>query len=276
MNKVVLITGGSSGIGKSIGEFLHHKGFVVYGTSRNPERVLNSVFPLIALDVRNADSIHSAVAKVIAISGRLDVVINNAGVGITGPLEEIPMEEIKNNFETNFFGPIEVMKAVLPQMRSQQSGLIINITSIAGYMGLPYRSIYSASKGALELITEALRMEVKSFGIQITNIAPGDFATNIAAGRFHAPVIKGSAYEVSYGNKLKTMDEHVDSGSNPNEMAEAVFAVIQNPNPKIHYKVGAFMQKFSIVLKRILPDKVYEKMLMNHYKLCRIIAPILQ
>lgn len=267
MNKVVLITGGSSGIGKSIGEFLHHKGFVVYGTSRNPDRVLNSVFPLIALDVRNADSIQSAVAKVISISGRLDVVINNAGVGITGPLEEIPMEEIKNNFETNFFGPIEVMKAVLPQMRSQQSGLIINVTSIAGYMGLPYRSVYSASKGALELITEALRMEVKSFGIQITNIAPGDFATNIAAGRFHAPVIKGSAYEVSYGNNLKTMDEHVDSGSNPNEMAEAVFAIIQNPSPKIHYKVGAFMQKFSIVLKRILPDKVYEKMLMNHYKL---------
>ncbi|HEU4789588.1 MAG TPA: SDR family oxidoreductase [Flavobacterium sp.] len=267
MNKVVLITGGSSGIGKSIGEFLHHKGFVVYGTSRNPERVLNSIFPLLNLDVRNADSIHSAVDKIIATSGRLDVVINNAGVGITGPLEEIPMEEIKNNFETNFFGPIEVMKAVLPQMRSQQSGLIINITSIAGYMGLPYRSIYSASKGALELITEALRMEVKSFGILITNIAPGDFATNIAAGRFHAPVIKGSPYEESYGNNLKTMDEHVDSGSNPNEMAEAVYTVIQNSNPKIHYKVGAFMQKFSIVLKRILPDKVYEKMLMDHYKL---------
>jgi NAD(P)-dependent dehydrogenase (short-subunit alcohol dehydrogenase family) len=267
MNKVVLITGGSSGIGKSIGEFLHHKGFVVYGTSRNPEGVLNSIFPLIALDVRNADSIHSAVTKIIATSGRLDIVINNAGVGITGPLEEIPMEEIKNNFETNFFGPIEVMKAVLPQMRLQQSGLIINITSIAGYMGLPYRSVYSASKGALELITEALRMEVKSFGIHITNIAPGDFATNIAAGRFHAPVIKGSAYENVYANILKEMDSHVDSGSNPNEMAEAVFAIIQNPSPKIHYKVGAFMQKFSIVLKRILPDKVYEKMLMNHYKL---------
>jgi NAD(P)-dependent dehydrogenase (short-subunit alcohol dehydrogenase family) len=267
MNKVVLITGGSSGIGKSIGEFLHHKGFVVYGTSRNPERVLNSVFPLIALDVRNADSIHSAVAKIIAASGKLDVVINNAGVGITGPLEEIPMNEIRNNFETNFFGPIEVMKAVLPQMRSQKSGLIINITSIAGYMGLPYRSIYSASKGALELITEALRMEVKSFGIQITNIAPGDFATNIAAGRFHAPVVKGSDYEVVYDSILKEMNGHVESGSNPNEMAESVFAVIQNPNPKIHYKVGAFMQKFSIVLKRVLPDKMYEKMLMNHYKL---------
>lgn len=267
MNKVVLITGGSSGIGKSIGEFLHHKGFVVYGTSRNPEKVLNAIFPLIALDVRDVDSINKAVAKVIAISGRLDVVINNAGVGITGPLEEIPTSEIKNNFETNLFGPIEVMKAVLPQMRVQQSGLIINITSIAGYMGLPYRSVYSASKGALELITEALRMEVKPFGIQITNVAPGDFATNIAAGRFHAPLLKGSAYEKTYGETLKTMDQHVNSGSNPNEMAEAVYKIIQTKEPKIHYKIGVFMQKFSIVLKRILPDKVYEKMLMNHYKL---------
>ena len=267
MNKVVLITGGSSGIGKSIGAFLHQKGFIVYGTSRNPEKITDSIFPLVALDVRDVKSIQSAVTQIILETGRLDIVINNAGVGITGPLEEIPMDEIKNNFETNFFGPIEVMKAALPQMRSQQSGLIINITSIAGYMGLPYRSVYSASKGALELITEALRMEVKSFGIQITNVAPGDFATNIASGRYHAPVIKGSAYEKVYSNVLKTMDEHVDSGSNPNEMAEAVFQIIQNSEPKIHYKVGAFMQKFSIVLKRLLPDKVYEKMLMNHYKL---------
>ncbi len=267
MSKVVLITGGSSGIGKAIGDFLFHKGFTVYGTSRNPKKVSNSLFPLIALDVREVASIQSAVATIIQEAGRLDIVINNAGVGITGPLEEIPMEEIKNNFETNFFGPIEVMKAALPQMRVQQSGLIINITSIAGYMGLPYRSVYSASKGALELITEALRMEVKSFGIQITNVAPGDFATNIAAGRFHAPVVQGSAYEKVYAGVLKTMNEHVDSGSNPNEMAEALYQIIQNPNPKIHYKVGAFMQKFSIVLKRILPDKVYEKMLMNHYKL---------
>lgn len=267
MSKVVLITGGSSGIGKSIGEFLHQKGYVVFGTSRNPEKIQGSVFPLVALDVRDVDSIQKAVTEVIGKSGRIDVVINNAGVGITGPIEEIPTQEIKNNFETNLFGPIEVIKAVLPQMRSQKSGLIINITSIAGYMGLPYRGIYSASKGALELITEALRMETKSFGIHITNVAPGDFATNIAAGRYHAPVIAGSAYEKPYGNTLQEMNTHVDSGSNPNEMAEAIYAIIQNPNPKIHYKVGAFMQKFSIVLKRILPDKVYEKMLMNHYKL---------
>lgn len=265
--KVILITGGSSGIGKSIGEFLHHKGFVVYGTSRNPERILDSVFPLVPLDVRDSTSIQAAVDHVIARSGRLDIVVNNAGIGITGPLEEIPTIEMKNHFDTNFFGPIAVMKLVLPQMRKQGVGLIINITSIAGYMGLPYRSLYSASKGALELITESLRMEVKSFGIHITNIAPGDFATNIASGRYHAPVIKGSPYEKTYGESLRTMDAHVDAGSNPSDIALAVYKIIQTKEPKIHYKVGVLTQKLSIVLKRILPDKVYEKILMNHYKL---------
>ena len=175
--------------------------------------------------------------------------------------------EIKANFDTNFFGPINVIKTVLPQMRQQNSGLIINVTSIAGYMGLPYRGIYSASKGALELLTEAFRMELKDFNINMTNVAPGDFATNIAAGRYHAPLLEDSPYKKPYGNTLKLMDEHVNSGSNPNTMAEAIYKIINTKNPKGHYKIGEFMQKFSIALKRILPDKVYEKLLMNHYKL---------
>jgi len=267
MDKVVLITGGSSGIGKSIGEFLHHKGFVVYGTSRNPEKITNSIFPLIALDVRNTESIAQAVAKVISISGRIDVVINNAGVGIIGPVEEIPTAEIRNNFETNLFGPIEVMKAVLPQMREQKSGLIINITSIAGYMGLPYRGIYSAAKGALEILTEAIRIEVKPFGIEVTNVAPGEFATNIADSRYHAPVLETSAYKDVYGKTVQLINEQVSGGHDPKEMAEAVYKIINTQKPNVHYKVGPFLSKFSIVLKRILPDKRYEKMLMNHYKL---------
>ena len=266
MSKIVLITGASSGIGKAIGEFLHNKGYIVYGTSRTPSTIKNSVFPLLALNVKDIVTIKNTIDEIILKHNKIDVVINNAGVGITGPTEEIPTTEIKNSFETNFFGPLEVIKAVLPQMRKQQSGLIINITSVAGYMGLPYRGIYSASKGALELITESLRMEVKQFGINITNVAPGDFATNIAAGRFHS-AIKNSDYEIPYGKTLEIMNNHVDKGRNPNEMAEAVYRIINTKNPKIHYKVGAFFQKFSIVLKRILPDNVYERMVMKHYKL---------
>ncbi|UYW02197.1 SDR family oxidoreductase [Flavobacterium agricola] len=267
MQKVILITGGSSGIGKSIGEYLQKQGYIVYGTSRTPEKITNSLIPLVALDVRDVVSIKQCINQVIEKEGRLDVLINNAGVGITGPLEEIPMEEIKNNFETNLFGPIETMRAVLPQMRKQKSGLIINITSIAGYMGLPFRSVYSSSKGALELITESLRMEVKQFGIEVTNVAPGDFATDIASRRFHAPVLLNSPYKKVYGQQLATINEHVSGGSDPIEMAQGIAKIIKNGNPNVHYKIGAFMQKFSIVLKRILPDKMYEKMLMNHYKL---------
>lgn len=152
-------------------------------------------------------------------------------------------------------------------MRKQHVGLIINITSIAGYMGLPYRGVYSASKGALELLTEAFRMEIKDFNIKMTNIAPGDFATNIAAGRYHAPLLDDSPYKKPYGDTLDLMNTHVDNGSDPDMMAKSVYRIINTPNPKGHYKVGEFMQKFSIVLKRILPDKVYEKLLMKHYKL---------
>ena len=267
MSKVVLITGGSSGIGKSVGEFLQTKGFKVYGTSRNPDRYPNSKFPIVALDVTKPETIFNCVAEILTHESRIDVLLNNAGAGITGPIEEIPDVEIKRNFETNLFGPINMIKAVLPTMRTQNSGLIINVTSIAGYMGLPYRGVYSASKGALELITEAFRMELKGFHINMTNVAPGDFATNIAAGRYHAPALDDSPYKATYGKTLSMMDEHVDGGSDPKQMAEAIYKIIQTKNPKIHYKVGAFMQKFSIVLKRILPDSAYEKLLMNHYKL---------
>ena len=267
MSKVVLITGASSGIGLSIANFLLEKGFTVYGTSRSTKKAASYAFRLLALDVLQVATIEKAVAHVIEKEGKLDVLVNNAGMGITGPIEDTPTDEMRKVFNTNLFGAVDVMKAVLPQMRKQQAGTIINVTSIAGYMGLPYRGIYSATKGALELVTEATRMEVKSFGIDIVNVAPGDFATNIAAGRYHTPVFEDSAYKKSYKENLELMDAHVDSGMDPLAMAQAVLKIINTKNPKVHYKVGAFMEKFSIVLKRILPDKTYEKLLMNHYKL---------
>lgn len=267
MPKTVLITGGSSGIGKAIGEYLSEKGYQVFGTSRNPEKIADSVFPLLKMDVNETESIDAVVAEILSKVEKIDVVINNAGIGITGPIEETPESEIKNAFQTNFYGPINVIKAVLPQMRKQGFGHIINITSIAAYMGLPYRGIYSASKAALEITIEAMRMETLQFGVKMINVAPGDFATNIAAGRYHAPVLENSPYKKDYGNTLKMMNEHVDNGGDPLKMAKVVHQIIENKNPKIHYKVGAPLQKFSIVLKRVLPDKVYERMLLKHYGL---------
>lgn len=266
--KTVLITGGSSGIGKSIGQYLVTKGYVVYGTTRSLAK--NSgfdSFPLLEMDVRNVASVKNAIASLLQKENSLDVLINNAGIGITGPIEETPHEEILGAFDTNFHGPLHVIKSVLPQMRKQQSGLIINVTSIAGYMGLPYRGIYSATKSAMEVITEALRMEVKRFGVHITNLAPGDFATNIAAGRYHSPVLENSPYKKAYGATLDKINKDVDGGEDPILVAKTVLKIITAKHPKVHYKVGTFTQKFSLVLKAILPDKVFEKMLLNHYKL---------
>lgn len=266
MKKIVLITGATSGIGKETALLLAQKGFLVYGTARNTDHH-NLPFRLLPMDVRNEASVQAAIQQIIAEVGRIDILINNAGVGITGALEELPTEQLHNVFATNLYGAISVIQQVLPTMRAQHSGLIINIASIAGYMGLPFRGAYSASKGALLLITEALRMEVKPFGIEVTTISPGDYATDIASRRYHAPVIENSAYAQVYQEQLNLMNEHVNSGGNPAEMAAKILKVINTPHPKVHYKQGSFLQKISIALKRLLPSKRYEKMLMKHYHL---------
>ena len=266
-SKVVLITGGSSGIGRTTGAFLASKGFKVYGTTRDLTRHANfNDFTLLELDVKNAETIQKAVNHIISKEGRLDVLINNAGVGITGPIEETPVDEINKVFDTNLNGPIRMMQAVLPQMRKQSHGIIINITSIAGYMGLPFRGIYSATKSSLELVTEALRMETRAFGVTVVNLAPGDFATNIASGRYHAPVLKDSPY-AAYATTLNSINEDVASAQDPILVAKSVLSIIQTRNPKGHYLVGTFMQRLSVFLKRILPSKTFEKLLLNHYKL---------
>ncbi len=264
---VVLVTGGSSGIGRAICTFLSGKGYRVFGPTRNlGKQQQPQSFTLLEMDVSKQETITQAVAAVYAQVGRLDILINNAGVGITGPLEETPLEEVHHAFETNLYGPLRVVQAVLPRMRDQGKGFILNITSIAGFMGLPYRGVYSASKGALEVAMEALRMEVKSFGIKVTCLAPGDFATNIAAGRYHVPATPTSPYP-AYQKTLEMINEDVDKASDPVLVAEQVYAILQKANPKVHYAVGDFMQKLSLRLKRILPDKLFEKLLLNHYKL---------
>lgn len=265
--KVVLITGGSSGLGLAIGQFLRSQGHLVYGTTRSKAKYPGfSFFPLLEMDVRNMETVQKAVKEIIGSEGRIDVLVNNAGVGINGPMEELPIAEIENVFAVNCNGPLRLIKAVLPQMRKQGTGLIINITSIAGYMGLPYRGAYSASKGALGLITEALRMEVSQYGVHVTTLAPGDFATNIAAGRFHAPVLDHSPYKDSYGAMLTHIDAAVDSGGDPTEVAKKILFIMGRKKPKVHYTVGKPLQRFSIVLKGLLPSTWFERLLSGHSK----------
>jgi short-subunit dehydrogenase len=250
MGKYIVI-GGSKGIGSAIVNNLLENHEVINISRTEPQSTHAN------LTHHNCDIVSDDLPSI----DNADGLVYCPGSINLKPINRLSIEDFKSDFEIN------VIKAVLPKMREQHSGLIINITSIAGYMGLPYRGIYSASKGALELLTEAFRMELKNFNIKMTNVAPGDFATNIAAGRYHAPTLDNSPYMKPYGDTLDLMNTHVDNGSNPDMMAKSVYRIINTPNPKGHYKVGEFMQKFSIVLKRILPDKVYEKLLMKHYKL---------
>lgn len=245
--------------------YFHEKGYDVIGTSRTPDKY-QLPYPLLALDLNDDNSISCCANQFINTYKNIDILINNAGVGITGPLEELPKSEMLKNFQINFFGPIQFTQAILPLMRQKNKGLIINITSIAGYIGLPYRSIYSASKAALEIVTEGLRMEINAFNIKVVNVAPGDFATNIAQNRFHAPLKPNSAYFNNYKKCLETIDAHVDSGSKPEDILKIIDHILNQDNPKIHYKVGSSLQKFSIILKRILPDLWFEKLLLKNQK----------
>ena len=267
MGKVVFVTGASSGIGLAIANYLSEKGLVVYGSCRDANCSRDYEFKMLPLELTDTDSIKKSIDTIIKNEGKLDVLINNAGVGITGPVEETPTDEIKKSFDINFFGMVDVMKAVLPQMREQKSGLIINITSIASYMGLPFRGVYSSLKGAVRILTESISMEVKKFGINVINLAPGDFKTNIAQGRYHSPINEKSVYKKVYQRNLDLMNEHVSDGEDPILVAKYVYKIINSNSPKIHYRVGSLTQKASIFLKRILPNKVYEKMLMRYYKM---------
>ena len=183
MTKIVLITGASSGIGKTIGEYLIQKNYKVYGTSRNPSNYKNSTINLIKSNINLKNDITECLNYVFQKEGKIDILINNAGIGFTGPIEDSKINDVEKLFNTNFFGPIEMIKSVLPSMRKNKNGLIINMTSIAGYIGLPFRGIYCASKSALEILTESFRLELLDYNIKVTNIAPGDFKTNIVSRR---------------------------------------------------------------------------------------------
>ena len=178
MSKVILITGASSGIGKSAAEFLSAKGFKVYGTGRNPKINEKNGYSLIPLDVTKPETISLAIDSIIKIEGRLDVLVNNAGYGQFGCTEDITLDDFRKQFETNFFSIVRIIQEVSPIMRNQKSGTIVNISSVVGKIGLPGSPAYISTKFALEGFSECLRYELGQFGIKITLIEPGVIKTN--------------------------------------------------------------------------------------------------
>lgn len=269
MSKVILVTGGSCGIGKSVCLFLHNKGYIVYGTSRNPSRYANkNPFQLIALDVLNEESITKAVQEIISKEGRLDVLVNNAGIGMLGSIEDGTVAEVKEVFDTNVFGILRTVQAVLPHMRERKTGLIINISSIAGYMGLPYRGIYSASKASVHMITEALRMELKPYGVKACIVDPGDFATNISDNRKVAKAGRnGSVYAKEIDRIEAIINSEVAHSSDPIQVGEAIAKIIKAKQPNVNYLIGNSMQKLSILARRLVSKKMFEKIILSHYRM---------
>lgn len=268
-SKVVLVTGASSGLGKSISLALSREGHTVYGVCRSAESYPEiTEFELLSMDVTDKQQITAVLDLIMEREGRLDVVVNNAGKGITGPVETTPIEEIRRVFELNLYGPIQVIQGALPLMRKSGSGgYVVNVGSIGGYMGLPFRGIYSASKSALSMVTESLRLECEESGIQFCTIDPGDFKSDIRKRRYHSPNEPDSPYYVTYGRMLETIDSDVDSGSSPEDLSRELLNILKSKSLKPHYPLGAPLQRFSIRLKGLLPSKIYERLLKKHYKL---------
>ncbi len=254
------------GIGRSLAEHFSKQGHRVYGTSRKPMTETVS-FQVLTMDVTDEQSVQTAVNQVIEKEGRLDVLINNAGLGIIGALEEVPEAMIQQVFETNVWGLLRVCRAVLPQMRKQHNGLIINISSVAATMGLPFRGIYSASKAAVEVLTESLSMEVQPFGIRVCSVLPAEVKTSINTNRLVADGNDSSPYQTAIEAMNAKVKAAINSAADPMYIVEAIEQIINSPSPKLHYVKGPFLQKMSIALKKILPDRVFERILKNHYGL---------
>lgn len=262
-SQVVLITGASSGLGKSTAQYLSEIGYLVFGASRNkPEGV---GFNWVCMDVTSEDSIRMAIQNILSEAGRIDVLINNAGLGIVGPLEDTTDEQIYKVFNTNVMGVLRVCRAIIPHFRQQQKGMILNISSIAAAMGLPYRGIYCATKASLEIITESLSIELKAFNIRVCSILPGDIATDINQNRLVAEPRSSSVYSKTFARIHRQINKEVSQGPNPIVIARAVASVIEKSNPRLHYTIGPFLQRMAVWLHLILPQRFFERILMKFY-----------
>lgn len=262
--KTILVTGGSSGIGQAICEHLSQQGHQVIGTSRSPKSQPNG-YPLIGMDVTDADSVRAGVAEAHKLMGSINVLINNAGLGIAGSLEETPISEVQRVLDTNVMGLLRVCQATLPIMRQQGQGLIINMSSVGGQIGLPFRGIYSASKFAVEGLTESLSMECQPFGIQVCSVLPGSFNTAINQNRIINESPEGSPYRQAFERTLELVRQEVGQAGDPKEVAQAVANIIQSPQPKLRYIVANGKQKLSTLVKKLIPGRAFERMVMKHY-----------
>ncbi|MBW2280710.1 MAG: SDR family oxidoreductase [Deltaproteobacteria bacterium] len=269
--RVVLITGASAGFGRACAEHLGRLGHRVYGTSRRaafPESAdLHSSPLMVPMDVCDDDSVQRAVDFVLKQEGRIDVVVNNAGVGLAGAVEDTSADEARALFETNLFGVLRVCRAVLPALRAQGSGLIVNVSSLGGLVTIPFQGFYSASKYALESMSDALRMELRPFGVHVTLLEPGDFKTGFTGSRvFSAESGEGSAYRDRCQRAVSVMEQDEQNGADPRQVAVLLAKIIASPSPRNRYPVGAWGQRLGVAVRRVLPSALLDKAIRAVYR----------
>lgn len=267
--KVILVTGASSGLGKACAELLLQSGHVVYGTSRKVKFINNSAegaLKLIPMDVDDDMSVARAIGHIIDENGVIDVVVNNAGYGLAGAIEDTRVDEAKALFETNFFGVHRVCREVLPYLREQQSGHIINVGSLGGVVTIPFQTFYSASKAALASLSDGLRMEVKPFGIKVSRIEPGDYCTGFTGKRVYAEaaLLKGVYSDRCY-RAVGIMEADELNGARPEQFARLLLHIIETADPGQNYRSGLLVQKLLVALSSYMPRSWVEKLLMKTY-----------
>ena len=263
---VILITGVSSGFGLETARLLSQQGHTVYGTVRRTVEALPLVNYL-NLDVRDKQAVADAVRQVVEKEGRIDVLVNNAGMGIGGPLEFASEEEIRLQMDTNFMGLVNCVDAVLPYMRKQGKGRIIALSSIGGLMGLPFQGFYSASKFAIEGYCEALRLEVRSMGIKVVVLRPGDFSTGFTGSRKKVSDEAALQAYPLYREAINKVEHDETGGLKPEVLAQKISGIIRKQNPRDGYVVASLEQRLSVLLKKILPARWFDRILGSYYKL---------
>lgn len=263
---VVLVTGISSGFGLETARLLSQEGYAVYGTVRREVDPLPQVHYL-KVDVRDRQAVAEAVNQVVAKEGRIDVLVNNAGMGIGGPVEFATEEEIREQMDANFMGLVNFVTAVLPHMRKQGSGRIIALSSIGGLMGLPFQGFYSASKFAIEGYCEALRLETQKLGITVVVVRPGDFSTGFTSSRKKTANAEAMQVYKTFAESMGKIEHDETGGLKPQVLACKISSIIRKKNPRHGYVVASFEQRLSVFLKRILPAKWFALILGSYYKL---------
>jgi len=274
--KVAIITGSSSGIGYETSIALARSGIFTYATMRNLQKAIDlesirdkEMLPLkiLQLDVTDDASVNKAIQTIISESGRIDVLVNNAGYGLVGALEDLSMDEIKRQFETNFFGVIRVMQSVLPLMRKQNFGIIVNISSGAGRFGYPSGSAYVSTKFALEGLSESIAYDLDQFGIKVILIEPGVIKTNFDSGMVVAK--KSQDGSSPYFNMTQKMDavfrQLIRNSSPPSLVADVVVQAVKSENPNLRYLAGKDVEQW-VEQKKKMSDTEFFNMMKQSFQ----------